>query len=65
VLVGGFACMIHGSPLVTQDIDICLRIDAHQINKLRMALKDLSPKHRMDPGFKLSFLAYPQSLEAK
>ncbi len=63
VLVGGFACMVHGSPLVTQDIDICLRIDAEQINKLRVALKDLSPRHRMNPSFKPSFLDYPESFD--
>ncbi len=59
VLVGGFACMVHGSPLVTQDIDICLRIDDVQAGKLRAALKDLSPRHRMNPSFKPSFLDHP------
>jgi hypothetical protein len=63
VLVGGLACVVHGSPLVTQDIDICLSIDETQIGKLRSALKDLSPRHRMNPSFKPSFLEYPENLE--
>jgi len=63
VLVGGFACMVHGSPLVTQDIDICLRIDEEQIRKLRTALKNISPKHRMNPNFKPSFFDYPETLD--
>ncbi len=63
VLVGGFAGMVHGSPVVTHDLDICLKIDEEQIRKLRLALKDLSPCHRMNPGFKPSFADYPETLE--
>lgn len=62
VLVGGFASMVHGSPVVTQDLDICLRIDEEQVRKLRVALKDLSPRHRMNPTFKPSFLEFPDTL---
>ncbi len=63
VLAGGFACVVHGSPLVTQDIDICLAINEEQIGKLRLALKGLNPRHRMNPSFKPSFLEYPPTLE--
>ncbi len=63
VLAGGLACVVHGSPLVTQDIDICLAINEEQIGKLRAALKDLNPWHRMNPNFKPSFLEYPPSLK--
>ena len=63
VLVGGFACVVHGSPLVTQDIDICLAINEEQIGKLRTALRDLNPRHRMNPSYKPSFLEYPESLD--
>lgn len=63
VLAGGLACVVHGSPLVTQDIDICLSIDPIQVGKLREALKALSPKHRMNPNYKPSFLEYPENLE--
>jgi len=60
VLAGGFACTLHGSPLVTQDIDICVAFDDTQIAKLREALKDLKPKLRMNPNFKPSFLEHPK-----
>ena len=60
VLAGGFACVVHGSPLVTQDIDICVFFDDVQISKLREALKDIKPRLRMNPNFKLSFLEHPK-----
>ena len=63
VLVGGLASVVHGSPLVTNDIDICVRIHETQIAKLREALKDLRPRHRMNPNFKPSFLDFPEKLE--
>ena len=63
VLAGGLAAVVHGSPAVTQDIDICVAINETQVQKLRTALRDLSPKHRMNPNFKPSFLEYPEKLE--
>lgn len=63
VLAGGLASVVHGSPVVTYDLDICLAINDVQIKKLREALKDLSPRHRMNPNFKPSFLEYPEKLE--
>ncbi len=63
VLTGGLASVIHGCPLVTQDIDICIAISEEQLKRLRDALKDLSPRHRMNPNFKPSFFDYPDKLE--
>lgn len=63
VLIGGFAATVHGSTLVTQDIDICTTITDAEIAKLRDALKDLHPWHRMNPSAKLSFNEYPAELE--
>ena len=60
VLAGGLACVVHGSPLVTQDVDVCVFFDDLQIAKLREALKDLDPRFRMNPNFKPSFLDHPQ-----
>jgi predicted nucleotidyltransferase len=60
VLAGGLACVVHGSPLVTQDVDICVLFDDLQIAKLREALKDLEPRFRMNPNFKPSFLDHPK-----
>jgi predicted nucleotidyltransferase len=63
VLVGGFAATVHGSTLVTQDIDICAAITDEQIAKLRDALKDLNPRHRMNRAANLSFLDHPKSAQ--
>lgn len=60
VLVGGFASVLHGSTLVTQDLDICVAITDEEIQKLRKALVDLNPIHRMNPSFTPSFLDYPK-----
>jgi predicted nucleotidyltransferase len=62
VLIGGFAGTVHGITLVTQDLDICVAITEGEVAKLREALKDIHPKHRMDPSFKPSFLDYPKDL---
>ena len=63
VLVGGFAAVVHGSTLVTQDLDICAAISDEQVAKLRETLKDLHPKHRMNPNARRSFLEYPKDIK--
>jgi hypothetical protein len=63
VLVGGFAAVVHGSTLITQDLDICAAITEEQVAKLRAALKDLHPRHRMNPSAKHSFLEYPTDIK--
>jgi len=60
VLVGGFASVVHGATLVTQDLDICLLVNDAQITKLRSVLKDLNPRHRMNPSNPVSFLDHPE-----
>lgn len=62
VVVGGFASVLHGSPIVTRDLDICITLNEDEIRKLREALKDLAPKHRMNPSAKPSFLEFPKTL---
>lgn len=62
VLVGGFASVVHGSTLVTQDLDICVAMSPEQIERLRQALADLHPVLRMNPGFQPSFLDHPKDL---
>lgn len=59
VLIGGFAASVHGCTMVTQDIDICAAITEEEVAKLCEALKDLHPKHRMNPNAKHSFLDSP------
>ena len=59
VLIGGYAAVLHGSAQVTQDIDICAVITDENIEILRTALRDLDPKHRMNPSFQPSLMEYP------
>lgn len=63
VLIGGFAAVVHGSTLVTQDLDICMAMSEENISKLRDVLKDYKPWHRMNPKAKLSFLEHPKSTD--
>ena len=58
VVVGGFAGVLHGSAYVTDDLDICAVLTPDSIARLRVALADLKPVHRMTHK-KLSFLEYP------
>lgn len=62
VVVGGFASVLHGSAYVTDDLDICAVMSPENMAKLRTALADLKPVHRMTPK-KLSFLDHPPAGE--
>ena len=62
VLIGGFASVVHGSSMVTQDLDVCMLIDPDHIGKLRDCLKELNPKHRMTHK-KISFQEYERILK--
>jgi hypothetical protein len=59
VLIGGFASVIHGSNHVTQDLDICAILSQAQLLKLRKALEDLHPVHRMNLKANVSFNERP------
>ena len=61
VLIGGFAGVVHGSTQVTRDLDICAALNSEGVQKLRACLRDLHPRHRMNPSFKPSFLEEPKS----
>ena len=58
VIVGGFAAMLHGSSLLTRDLDVCAVLTAENLDKLRDVFRDLHPVHRMTPQ-RLSFLDNP------
>jgi predicted nucleotidyltransferase len=58
IVVGGFAGVLHGSALVTRDLDICAVLTPENVERLRASLRDLNPLHRMTPQ-KLSFLKAP------
>ena len=59
VLIGGFAGVVHGSSLVTKDLDICALLSEEDVENFRKILGPLHPKHRMTPQ-KLSFLENPK-----
>jgi hypothetical protein len=59
VVVGGFAGVLHGSTLVTRDLDLCAILTPANVEKLRGVLADLRPVHRMTPQ-RLSFLTVPE-----
>src|SRR5689334_6458019 len=58
VVVGGYAALIHGSTLVTRDLDVCALLSLDDVAKLRAALVDLKPTHRLTSQ-RLSFLENP------
>ena len=41
VVVGGVAAVLHGSSMVTRDLDVCASLTDANIRKLRAALHDL------------------------
>ena len=47
ILVGGMACVIHGSQVVTQDVDICAPLTKDNLTNLYIALSGTHPKFRM------------------
>lgn len=63
VLIGGFAAVVHGSTLVTQDLDICMAMSDTNLENLRKILKDYDPWHRMNRKARLSFLEHPKTTE--
>lgn len=60
VIVDGYAAISHGSSYLTRDVDICALLTQENITRLREALAEWNPKHRMTPQM-LSFLLYPPS----
>jgi predicted nucleotidyltransferase len=62
VIVGGYAGVLYGSSLVTNDVDICTIVSPGTVEKLRVALRDLHPIHRMTHQ-RLSFLEHPSAGE--
>jgi hypothetical protein len=59
VVVGGFAGILHGSTLVTRDLDVCVVLSAENVERLREVFRDLRPRHRFSSP-KLSFLDNPE-----
>lgn len=49
VLVGGMAATAHGSSLVTEDVDVCIRFDLETVRRILDALVGVNPRQRMTP----------------
>jgi hypothetical protein len=60
VLIGGFAAATYGVTQLTQDVDICARLDDINLEKIRGALRPYHPKHRMNPSFMPSLDEVPR-----
>lgn len=58
VVVGGFAAMLHGSSMLTRDLDVCAVLSDASVARLRDVFRDLHPTHRHTPQ-RLSFLDNP------
>jgi hypothetical protein len=59
VVVGGVAAVLHGSSMVTRDLDVCASLSGANIEKLRVALRDLHPLHRIATD-RTSFMENPE-----
>ncbi|MBI4324496.1 MAG: nucleotidyltransferase [Chloroflexi bacterium] len=47
VIIGGMCGIMHGSTLVTTDLDVCCRFIPENLRRLEAAVKDLNPVHRL------------------
>lgn len=50
VVIGGMAAAAHGSPSVTQDLDVCYARDAANLDRLASCLRDLEARLRGAPS---------------
>jgi len=60
VLVGGYAAMLHGSSLLTRDVDVCTALTPANVEKLRDAFRAFHPVHRLSSP-QQSFLDVPEA----
>ncbi|HSI35348.1 MAG: hypothetical protein ACAI43_26055 [Phycisphaerae bacterium] len=49
VLIGGYAAIVHGSPIGTEDVDVCAPLDEDNLARILAAVADLHPRFRMRP----------------
>ncbi len=63
VIVGGFASRIHGSPLNTNDLDICYSLEPRNLERLASALKEMNARLRGAPD-DVTFLLDAATLKA-
>jgi hypothetical protein len=49
ILCGGLAALLHGSSLLTRDVDVVCPMDSENLERIFEALAELNPCHRMTP----------------
>jgi len=49
VVAGGLSAYLHGSSLMTRDVDVACRMEPDNLGRLFEAFSDLHPVHRMTP----------------
>ncbi len=47
VIIGGVCGVLHGISLVTQDLDVCVRLTPENLYRIEASVKDLHPFHRL------------------
>lgn len=47
VVIGGFCGVLHGTALITYDLDICCRFSRENLRRLEASVSDLHPRHRL------------------
>jgi hypothetical protein len=50
VVIGGVCGVLHGTALLTYDLDICCRLGRENLRRIERAVKDLHPRHRLAAG---------------
>lgn len=50
VIIGGVAAVLHGSTLLTRDLDVCIPLGAESLMKLQAALRSLNPRVKTSVG---------------
>lgn len=64
VVIGGFGAFLHGSPLITEDVDVVPRVDHDNYARLSVALFELEAKVRAQGADPLPFDHDADSLAA-
>lgn len=49
VVIGGMAAIAHGSPVMTQDVDVCVSFDDENLPRILDALRPVRPRLRQRP----------------
>jgi predicted nucleotidyltransferase len=62
IVVGGYAARMHGTSLLTEDIDVCAILSPENVSKLREVLAPFHPIHRMTPQ-KLPLSEFPSEIK--